>query len=103
MSKFFCFKNIWYIYIIIAKLHDINEDDIEKLCKNDKLNEEILKNFDKFGRSNGLRGFEIVKKIHIEPVEEGFTVEKGFVTPTFKLKRTTIQRKYETILNSLYK
>ena len=47
-----------------------------------------------------LAGFEYVKKIHIEP--EVWSVDNGMLTPTFKLKRVDLKKRYQPILDQLY-
>ena len=49
----------------------------------------------------GLQGFEAVKALHLEPQQ--FTVEDELMTPTFKLKRPQLQKKYQSVLNDMYK
>ena len=49
----------------------------------------------------GLQGFEAVKAIHLEPQQ--FTVEDELMTPTFKLKRPQLQKKYQSVLDGMYK
>jgi len=53
-----------------------------------------------FGRENGLKGFEVIKSVHLDP--EPFSVENGLLTPTQKAKRPMIKRKYEEKLKELY-
>lgn len=64
--------------------------------------EEIVK----FSKKNKLRGFEFVKKIHVEgklnPLMQGFSVENDCLTPTFKLKRKTITERYSPTFKRLY-
>ena len=48
-----------------------------------------------------LQGFEAVKAIHLEPQQ--FTVEDELMTPTFKLKRPQLQKKYQSVLDGMYK
>ena len=48
-----------------------------------------------------LQGFEAVKAIHLEPQQ--FTVEDELMTPTFKLKRPQLQKKYQAVLDGMYK
>jgi len=53
-----------------------------------------------FGRQNGLKGFEVIKSVHLDP--DPFSVENGLLTPTQKAKRPMIKRKYEEKLKELY-
>lgn len=51
--------------------------------------------------ANGdLASFETVKRIRILP--EDFTIENGLLTPTMKMKRREIVRRFEAHINSLY-
>jgi len=47
-----------------------------------------------------LAGFEMVKKLHLEG--EAWSVENGMLTPTFKLKRNDLKKKYQAVITSLY-
>jgi len=57
-------------------------------------------------KAKGLLGFEIVKDIHLElELDEtfnGFTVENDCLTPTFKLRRPFLLKRYEQKLRDLY-
>ena len=44
--------------------------------------------------------FEKVKKLALE--SEQFSVDNDLLTPTFKLKRPQLKRKYQTIITDLY-
>jgi long-subunit acyl-CoA synthetase (AMP-forming) len=48
-----------------------------------------------------LKGFEIIKNIYLEP--EQWTIENGYLTPSMKLKRPAIKKKYQQIIEKLYK
>jgi long-chain acyl-CoA synthetase len=47
-----------------------------------------------------LQGFEMVKKVALEP--EVWSVENGILTPTFKLKRNEAKKKYIEQINAMY-
>lgn len=71
-----------------------------EICRNDKLKTIILTEIKKFGKANGLYGFEIPKSIHLS--EEPFSVENGILTPTFKLKRQQARDKFEKEIERMY-
>ena len=45
--------------------------------------------------------YEQVKAI--EFIKEPFTAENGLLTPTFKLRRYAIEKKYKTLFDKIYK
>ena len=61
----------------------------------------IINDMEKIGRSNGLKGFEIVKKIIL--FVEGFKVENNLATPTLKIKRHELYKKFHNDILNLYK
>lgn len=52
------------------------------------------------GKKGGLKGFELPKAIFIS--SETFTVENELVTPTFKLKRPQLLKRYSTHVEAMY-
>lgn len=50
-----------------------------------ELQQAIFDDMQHVGKRQGLKGFEMARKIHLH--SEPFTVENGLLTPTFKLKR----------------
>jgi long-chain acyl-CoA synthetase len=48
----------------------------------------------------GLARFEMPKKIAL--IEHDFSVERGELTPTLKVKRRVIDQQYKTLIDSLY-
>ena len=52
------------------------------------------------GKGEKLKGFELVKGVHLEP--EPFGVEEGLMTPSFKLKRPQLLAKYQAVVDKLY-
>lgn len=59
---------------------------------------QIWKEVEELNRS--LASFETVKKIEI--LREDFTIENGLLTPTFKVKRSAVAKKYHSIIESFY-
>ncbi len=52
------------------------------------------------GKAGKLKGFEIIKAIHLEP--KVWSVDDDLLTPTFKFKRPMLQKKYQTVIDELY-
>lgn len=42
----------------------------------------------------------MIKKLHLE--SEVWSVDNGLLTPTFKMKRNELKKKYQSVLDSLY-
>ena len=53
------------------------------------------------GKADKLNGFEIIKALHLEP--RPFSVEDDLLTPTFKLKRPQMLKKFQAEVDALYK
>lgn len=73
---------------------------ITEICRSETVKKEILKELDSVGKTGGLQGFERVRNLAI--VSEGFTVENGLMTPSFKLKRHDLLRTFNTVITDLY-
>lgn len=74
--------------------------DYAALCASDAVRAEILRDMARVGGEADLRGFEMVKAIHIEP--EPWTPENGVLTPTFKLRRGTARERYTAAIDAMY-
>ena len=51
--------------------------------------------------NSGLAKYETVKKYHVLPKE--FTIEDGDLTPSMKVKRKLVCKKYIDLLEGMYK
>ena len=52
------------------------------------------------GKADKLKGFEMVKAVHLEG--EAFSVDNDCLTPSFKLKRPQLQKRYQAQLDAMY-
>ena len=52
------------------------------------------------GREGKLKGFEAVRAVFLEP--EPFSVDNDLLTPTFKLKRPQLQKRYQDEIDAMY-
>jgi long-chain acyl-CoA synthetase len=50
--------------------------------------------------NSGLASYESVKRFAILPDE--FSLENGLLTPTFKVKRSEVERRYATVIDAMY-
>ncbi|XP_019169885.1 PREDICTED: long chain acyl-CoA synthetase 2 [Ipomoea nil] len=75
--------------------------DFVSLCKNQKARKYILDELNNTGKKHQLRGFEMLRAVHLEPTP--FDIERDLVTPTFKLKRPQLLNYYKDCIDQLYK
>ncbi|CAD6253527.1 unnamed protein product [Miscanthus lutarioriparius] len=75
--------------------------DFAKLCIDPKARSYIQDQLNQTGKKLGLRGFEMLKAIYLEPVP--FSIEKDLITPTFKLKRPQLLKYYKDRIDQMYK
>ncbi|RLM58989.1 long chain acyl-CoA synthetase 2 [Panicum miliaceum] len=75
--------------------------DFAELCNDPKARGYIQDELNKTGKKLGLRGFEMLKAVHLEPVP--FSIEKDLITPTFKLKRPQLLKYYKDHIDQMYK
>lgn len=71
------------------------------------VSEFLLKEINRISKHNKFRGFEFVKRIHVEGklnnLMQGFSVDNDLLTPTFKLKRPNIKDFYQGDIQEMYK
>jgi long-chain acyl-CoA synthetase len=73
---------------------------LEALCQDQTLRRIVLDDVRRLSKESQLHGFETVQAILL--IRTAFSVENGFMTPTFKLKRQQIRDQYEKEINELY-
>lgn len=54
----------------------------------------------KTAKEGKLKGFEVVKAVHLDP--EPFSVERDLMTPSFKLKRNQLLKAYQKPIDAMY-
>lgn len=72
----------------------------EELLNNDQAKQMVLQQLTAAGKSDKLKGFEFVKAVKLE--SEMFAVENDLLTPTFKLKRPQLQKRYQADIDAMY-
>lgn len=70
------------------------------MCTNEGARKYVQQELEKSGRADGLKGFEIVKSVHL--TSDTFTVENDLMTPSFKLKRPQLKKAYKETLATMY-
>lgn len=73
---------------------------LARAVKDPKVNDAILAELTKVGAKEGLKGFEMIKRIHL--TLDPFTVDNGCLTPTFKIRRKETYTAFKAQLDALY-
>ncbi len=81
-----------------AKEHNLKYFDVADLAKNEKIIELFKREVEKVNKQ--LARYETIKKFVIVP--QDFSIEGGELTPTLKLKRRVIYKKYADKIECLY-
>ncbi|TEB35960.1 long-chain-fatty-acid-CoA ligase [Coprinellus micaceus] len=68
--------------------------------KDPKVVQHVLGILTKAAQRNGLKGFEMVKRLHLSM--SPFTIEENTLTPTMKLRRKDAYNKHKTEIDALY-
>ena len=76
------------------------KQSFEVLCQSFELNAAIMSEIKRLSSDHGLHGFETPKAVYLD--SNLFTAENDLVTPTFKLKRDKLRKKYEHQIAKMY-
>lgn len=79
---------------------ECTKEEYAELCKNERLNQEVLRIFENLAKENKLLRYEYIKAVAFDTVE--WTEENNFLTPTMKLKRKNIELHYNNTIESIY-
>lgn len=78
----------------------VHSDDVEALCREAGAKQMVLTELQAQGKESKLRGFEMVKAVHLHPEE--FSIENDLITPTFKLKRPQLLDFFKQQVDGMY-
>lgn len=81
-----------------AKLHNILWTDRAQLLAMPTIHAKMDKEV--FGECSELARFEMPKKVGL--LEHDFSIERGELTPTLKVKRRVVDKQYKALIDSLY-
>ena len=84
----------------LAESLSINNSELNELCKNETVLENVIKTLSTYGLKNGMEKFELPKKITL--VTDEWTPDSGLVTAAFKIRRIFIVKKYENEIKNMY-
>jgi len=81
-------------------------EDNAALAKKPEAKKFILDKMIEEGKAAKLKTFELPKAVilegHINELNQGFSIENDCLTPTFKLKRPQLLKKYQTEVDEMY-
>lgn len=77
-----------------------NHSSVENPYESEDVKKDLLKSLNAYGKQNDLKGFEQIRAIYLTSDE--FTVDNDLLTPTFKLKRETAKKVYQSQIESMY-
>jgi long-chain acyl-CoA synthetase len=60
----------------------------------------MLEELKKTAKDAKLKGFEMIRNVSFDP--DGFTIENELMTPSMKLKRPQLKKKFEKVLDDMY-
>eukprot|EP00051_Salpingoeca_urceolata_P026721 m.478339 g.478339 ORF g.478339 m.478339 type:complete len:663 (+) comp21121_c0_seq1:69-2057(+) len=82
------------------------EGDFSAIAGSDAFRAAVLESVKAEGKAAKLASFKVPKAIHIETeindAEQGFHVENECLTPTFKLRRPQLKKRYEAAIETMY-
>ncbi|CAL0311396.1 unnamed protein product [Lupinus luteus] len=74
--------------------------DFSSLCEDSRAKKYILDELSKIAKENKLKGFEVIKAVHLDPVP--FDMERDLTTPTYKKKRPQLLKYYQNVIDNMY-
>lgn len=81
-----------------AKIHAKSNRSIDELVRDEEVKEEVKRVIEKV--NSKLASYETIKKFRIVPKD--FTIERGELTPTLKVKRKVVMERYKDLIEEMY-
>ena len=82
-----------------AESHDISYESLSDLFKDERVLNFMEAEVDR--ATPNLASYEKIKKISL--LDRDFEIDKGEMTPTYKIKRNIVEEKYKGIIDAMYK
>ena len=83
-----------------SKGKNATKENYKDYFEDPELKAAILKEIDTYSRANDLKGFEIVKNIHL--CKEPFTVDNNLLTTTLKIRRHIAKKYFLKEIEKMY-
>ena len=83
-----------------AQINKVESSDFAELCRHPAVKRLIFEDLVKCANSQQLRGFQIVRNIHLEP--QPWSTENGFLLSSGKLNRNKVRHAYKDAIDLLY-
>lgn len=88
-------------FIPWAKQKGFKHDTLEDLCRDKEVKLKLLKELHELGKSSELLPLEQIKNLYLHPTP--LTIEEGLLTPTLKMKRKMVKKRFTEEIEELYR
>ena len=76
------------------------DEEFRKKIATQEFNNDLMEQINQVSKDQKLLGYQKIKKVFC--VDDHWTIENGFLSPTFKLKRKAITNKYKDLIEKAY-
>lgn len=83
-----------------AKNAEVDSTKVEDIIQKDEFHDYVKKKMKEIKDEEGLNSYEVPQKLHF--TTEEWTIENDLVTPTHKVKRNTVKKKYLKEIKDMY-
>lgn len=82
------------------------QGSLEQVCSNPQVKSMIFQDMKECGTRAGIKGYEVPKDIVLEgkinALGQGFNIDNDCLTPTLKMKRPQLQKRYQAQIDAMY-